>query len=158
MWPSLVCLMGQEKERFLRKGDACIVATDLVGKSDCFSDIWCSWKLTHSFIPNSFDVSGIDTGFKSWIFSLKQGETIRTINYCSLSQFHKQKSRKEPKKLGDFQNVSDSEVHDFPFVSSVHCSLMYLVFCVSRAISGVCFSRGWPFNGHNYAHCAFFVW
>lgn len=80
------------------------------------------------------------------------------INYCSLSQLHKQKSRKEPKKLGDFQNVSDSEVHDFPFVSSVHSSLMYLVFCVSRAISGVCFSRGWPSNGHNYAHCAFFVW
>lgn len=94
--------MGQEKERFLRKGDACIVATDLVGKSDCFSDIWCSWKLTHSFIPNSFDVSGIDTDFKSWIFSLKQGETIRTYKLLFFIPVPQAEEQEGAKKVGRF--------------------------------------------------------
>lgn len=154
-----VSLWAKKREGFWGEGMSVIIAMDLVWKPDCFSDIQspkAAESQTRVLHLTAFMFEELILFFKSWNLSLKQAETIRTYKICSLSQFHKQKSRKETKNWS-FQNVSNSDVHGFPFVTSVHCSLKYLDFCGFRTISDACFSRGWPSNGCNYAHCAFFL-
>lgn len=153
-----VSLWTKKRKGFWRKGMPVILPPDLVWKPDCFSDIQApeaAESQTTVLYPTALMFEEFILFFKSWNFSLKQAETIRIYKLLSFIPVPQAKEQEGAKKVAGFQDVSDSEVHDFPLVSSVHSSWKYLAFCVSSTTFDVCFSRWWPSNGCNYAHYVF---
>lgn len=92
-----VSLWAKKRKAFWGEGMPVIIATDLVWKPDCFSDIQApeaAESQTTVLYLTALMFEELIPFFKFWNFSLKQTETIRTYKMCSLFQFHKQKSRK----------------------------------------------------------------
>lgn len=97
-----VSLWTKKRKGFWRKGMPVILPPDLVWKPDCFSDIQApeaAESQTTVLYPTALMFEEFILFLSPEIFLWNKLRLSESINYCPLSQFHKQKSRKEPKKL-----------------------------------------------------------
>lgn len=135
-----VSLWAKKRKGFWRKGMPVIIPPDLVWKPNCFSGMQAP-EVTESqttiLYPTALMFEQLLLFFKSRNFSLKQTETIRIYKLLFFVPVPQAKEQEGAIKVAGFQDVSNSEVHDFPFVSSVHSSWKYLAFCVSSTIFDV---------------------